>query len=119
MYFQLPCYRQRHLPLDQVAHSPIHPGLEYSQGAGIHNFGGQPVLVSHHPHIKEFLPNIKSKSTLFQFETVSPCPVATYPYKKSLHSFPVGPLQVLESRYKFSSESQAQRPPRTGGAPAL
>jgi len=26
------CYRQGHLPLDWVAHSPIQPGLEHSQG---------------------------------------------------------------------------------------
>ena len=29
--FQLFCYRQGHLPLDQVAQSPMQPGLEYSQ----------------------------------------------------------------------------------------
>jgi len=31
-----PCYRQGHLPLAQVAHSPIQPGLECFQGGGIH-----------------------------------------------------------------------------------
>jgi len=30
--FQPPCYRQGHLPLDQVAQSPIQPGLEHLQG---------------------------------------------------------------------------------------
>uniref|UniRef100_A0A669R3E7 PKHD1 ciliary IPT domain containing fibrocystin/polyductin n=1 Tax=Phasianus colchicus TaxID=9054 RepID=A0A669R3E7_PHACC len=33
--------RQGHLPLDQVAHSPIQPGF---QGGGIHSFTGQPVF---------------------------------------------------------------------------
>uniref|UniRef100_A0A8C3PLQ6 Uncharacterized protein n=1 Tax=Calidris pygmaea TaxID=425635 RepID=A0A8C3PLQ6_9CHAR len=56
--FQTPCHGQGHLPLDQVAQSPIQPGLEHLQGWGSHNFSGQPVPVSHHPHSKEFLPNI-------------------------------------------------------------
>jgi len=30
------------LPLDQVAHSPIQPGLEHFQGGGSHSFSGQP-----------------------------------------------------------------------------
>jgi len=36
-----PCYRQGHLPLDQVAHSPIQPGLECFQGRSILNLGNQ------------------------------------------------------------------------------
>jgi len=55
---QSPCYRQGQILPHQVAHSPIQPGLEHLQGGGIHNLTGQPVLVSHHPHSKEFLPNI-------------------------------------------------------------
>ena len=47
-----------HLPLDQVAQSPIQPGLEHSQGRGSHSFSGQHVPVPHHTHGKEFLPNI-------------------------------------------------------------
>jgi len=66
MQFQLLCYRQGHLPLDQVAHSPIQPGLECFPGGGIHSLTGQPVPVSHHPHSEEFLPIISSKSALFQ-----------------------------------------------------
>jgi len=49
---QPPCHGQGHLPLDQVAQSPIQPGLEHCQGGGIHNFSGQPVPVSHHTHHK-------------------------------------------------------------------
>ena len=48
-----PCYRQGHLPLDQVAHSPIQPGLECFQGGGIHNLTGQPV------HLMYDIPLIK------------------------------------------------------------
>jgi len=44
-----------HLPLDQVAQSPIQPGLEHLQGGGIHSFSGQPVPVPHHRHSEEFL----------------------------------------------------------------
>ena len=50
-----PLLRQGHLPPDQVAQSPIQPGLECFQGGGIHNLSGQPVPVSHHPPSKEFL----------------------------------------------------------------
>ena len=32
-----PGYRQGHLPPDQVAHSPIQPGIECLQGGGIHS----------------------------------------------------------------------------------
>jgi len=58
IWFQPPCHGHRHLPLDQVAQSPIQPGLEHSQGGSSHRFSGQPVTVPHHPHSKEFLPNI-------------------------------------------------------------
>jgi len=64
--FQSPCHGQRHLPPDQVAQSPVQPGLECFQGRGIHSSSGQPVPVPHHPYSKEFLSYIQSKSTLFQ-----------------------------------------------------
>jgi len=51
---QPPCHGLGHLPLDQAAQSPIHPGLEHFQGGGIHNFFGQLVPVSHHAHHKKF-----------------------------------------------------------------
>jgi len=90
------CYRQGHLPLDQVAQSPFQTGLEFFQEGYIHNLTRQSVSVSHHPHSKEILSHVWSKSTLFKFKTTSPCPVTTSPYVKSLLSFPEGPLQVLE-----------------------
>jgi len=43
----------------QIAQSPIQPDPEYFQGWGIHNISEQPVLVSHHPHIKKFLPYVQ------------------------------------------------------------
>jgi len=46
------CFRQGHLSPDQVAQSPIQPGLECIHGGGIHSFIAQPVPVSHHPHSK-------------------------------------------------------------------
>jgi len=53
--FQTPCHGQRQLPPDQVAQSPVQPGLGHFQGGGIHSFSGQPVLVPHHPRSKELL----------------------------------------------------------------
>ena len=62
---QSPCNEQGHLQLDQVAQSPVQPGLECSQGWGIYHLSGQPVPVFHHPHYKKFLPYIESESTFF------------------------------------------------------
>ena len=93
-----PCYRQGHLPLDQVAQSPIQPGLECFQGGGIHNLTGQPVPVSHYPyHKKPFC--------LYISFSLKPFPlVLSCPYDRSLPSFPVGPLQVLKGCYKVLPE---------------
>jgi len=60
IWFQPPCYEQGHLPPAQVAQSSIQPGLEPCQGGGSHSFSGQTGPVFHHPHGKEFLPNISS-----------------------------------------------------------
>jgi len=40
----MPPAMEEHLPLDQVAQSPIQPGLEHFQGRGIHNFSGHCIL---------------------------------------------------------------------------
>ena len=53
--FQPPCHGQGHLPLDQVAQSPVQPGVEHCQGGCSHSFSGQPVPVPHHPHSEDFL----------------------------------------------------------------
>jgi len=58
IWFQPPCHKQGHLPLDEVAQSSIPPGLEHCQGGGSHSCSGQPIPVFHHPQTKEFLPNI-------------------------------------------------------------
>ena len=50
-----PCHEQGHLPLHQVAQSPIQPGLGHCQGGGRHSFSGQPVPVPQHTHHKKFL----------------------------------------------------------------
>jgi len=62
---QRPCNEQGHLQPDQVAQSPIQPGLECFQGWGIDQLSGQPVPVFHYPQCKEFLPSIYSESPLF------------------------------------------------------
>ena len=64
-------------------------------------------------HIEELLSYIWSKSTLFQFKAITPCPVTTRPCEKFLSSFLAGPLQVLEGCSKVSSEPsllQAEQP---------
>jgi len=53
-----PCHGQGHLPPDQVAQSPLQPGLDHLHGWSIHSFCGQPVPVPHHRLSKEFIPNI-------------------------------------------------------------
>ena len=60
-----PCSEQGHLQPDQVAQSPVQPGLECSQGWGIDHLPGQPVPGFHHPQHKQFLPYIQSESPLF------------------------------------------------------
>ncbi|KAK4827689.1 hypothetical protein QYF61_020823 [Mycteria americana] len=82
IFFQPTCHGPGHLPLDQVAQSPIQPGLECFQRWGIHSFSGQPV------------PSL----------AITPHPITTCPCTKSLSSFLAGPLQVLEGCYKVSPE---------------
>ncbi|KAK4821719.1 LOW QUALITY PROTEIN: hypothetical protein QYF61_000262 [Mycteria americana] len=59
---------QGHLPIDQVAQSPIQPVLEHFQGWGIHNFSGQPVPASHHPHILEGCYKVSLQPSLLEAE---------------------------------------------------
>jgi len=44
IWFPPPCQAQGHLPLGQVAQSPIQPGLEHCHGGGIHSFSGQSAM---------------------------------------------------------------------------
>ena len=79
----------------------------------IHNSSGQPVPVSHHPHHKKCLPPSQPKTTLFQFKTISPCPVIRGSGEKSLSIFVVSPLYITEGRKKVSPENfllQAEPP---------
>ena len=57
-WIQPPCHEQGHLPLDQVAQSPIQPGLQHFQGGGIHSFSGQHLSVPYNTHSKKFLPYV-------------------------------------------------------------
>jgi len=61
---QTPCNEQGHLSLDQLAQSAVQPDLDCFQGWGIYRLSGQPVLWFHHPHCKNSLLCIQSKSTL-------------------------------------------------------
>jgi len=72
---------------DQAVQSPVQPCLEHLQGLGIHNFSVQPESGPHHTHSLEFLPDIKSKSLLFQYKAIIPCPMTTLPLEESLIIF--------------------------------
>jgi len=48
-------HEQGHLQTDQVAQSPVQPGLECFQGWGIEHLCGQPVPVFHHPWLSSEL----------------------------------------------------------------
>jgi len=61
---QPPCREQGYLQLDQVAQSPIQPGLECFQGWGTYHLAGQPVPVPHHPQCKICLPSVFFASIL-------------------------------------------------------
>jgi len=64
---------QGHLPLDQVAQALSSLALNAArEGAATASLGNL-FPVCHHPHCKKFLPYVESKSTLFQFKTVTPC----------------------------------------------
>ena len=76
---QPPCSEQGQLQPDQVSQSPVQPGLEHFQGWGFHCLSGQPLPVFHHPHCEKLLAYIQSKSPLFQFKAITPCPITTCP----------------------------------------
>ncbi|XP_064516070.1 ras-related protein Rab-15 isoform X2 [Pseudopipra pipra] len=93
-----PCLGQGHLPPGQVASSPIQPGLGHSQGSrGSHSFSGKSIPMLHHPHSKEFLPNIPSKFPLFHFGAIPPCAEPPGPCPKYLSSSPGAPLGTTRS----------------------
>jgi len=90
------CSEQGHLQLDQVARSPIQPGLDCFQEWGLHYISGQYVTVFHHPHDKKLLAYIQSISTLPQFKTIAACPIAKNPVENIFPFFPIGPPSGTE-----------------------
>ncbi|XP_065515189.1 disintegrin and metalloproteinase domain-containing protein 32-like isoform X3 [Lathamus discolor] len=92
--FQPPCHRQGHLTLNHPTQGFIQPGLEHCQGWSTHNLPGQPIPVPQHPHRKEFPPWIQSKLALFQFESITPCPIPTVPSEESIPSIPIAPSSL-------------------------
>jgi len=67
------------LPLERLLKAPSNLALNTSKERGIHIFSRQPVPT---PHSKEFISFIKVKSTFFQLEAITDCPIATCPCKK-------------------------------------
>jgi len=55
----------------------LHPDPECLHAWGIHSLSGQPDSVPHQSYNKKLLPYICSKSSLFQFEAISPCLITT------------------------------------------
>lgn len=76
-----------------VTQSPIQPDLKGFQGWGIFHLSGQLALdasVFHHSHHKKFLRYILSKSTLFQFKTIT-----LLPFVLSQQGLPKGCITVM------------------------
>ena len=92
---QLPWNGQGHLSLDQVARSPVEPDLEHFVWWQLHHFSKKLVLVSYHPHHKKLNLYVQSKSTLFQFKTVLPCPVTPGLDTKSFPVFLISPFSFI------------------------
>jgi len=91
------------LPVDQVSQRPIQPGLEHFQeGPSAASLGS---LFKHFTTliVKNFF--LISRSTIFQSKATTPCPVPICPCKKSLSSFLIGPLQVLEDCFSLNMEA--------------
>ena len=96
------CHGQGHLSLDHVTQSSVEPVFEHFQQWGIPSFSGQPFPVPHHLHHHKILPFVQSTSTLFQFKTVAPCPIAAGLEKKSLSDFLASPLYIWRACNKVS-----------------
>ena len=103
-----PCHGPGHLPLSQVAQSPIQPGLGHYQGWSSHSFSGKPVPGPHHPHREEFLALIQSKPPLCQCEAIAPCPVTPDPCQESLSVFPLSSLWALEGHNEVTPKPHLQ-----------
>jgi len=71
---QPPCSEQGHLQPDQVARSPIQPGLGCFQEWDIYHLSGQPVPVLHHPYCEDFFLKMQVQGAA---EAASDSPVST------------------------------------------
>ena len=103
IWFQPPCYRQGHLPLDQAAHSPIQPSLDCLQGMVIHTLSCNLFQCLTTLTVKNFF--LSSIHLNLPSSSLKPFPLLLLLHaliKKSLPSFPVGPLKVLDGCYKVA-----------------
>ncbi|KAK4819077.1 hypothetical protein QYF61_025310 [Mycteria americana] len=94
---QLEATNPGNLPLEQVAQSPIQPGLEHFQGWGITAALGNLLQCLTTLTVKNFF--LVSNLNLPSF-SLKPSPLV-YHY---MPFFPAGPLQVLEGCYKVSPQ---------------
>ena len=86
---QLSCNEQGHLQLHQVAQSSVQPDLECLQRWASTSLGNLFQCLTSLT-VKNFL--IITSLNLFQFETISPCPITTDPAEESVPFFLVAPL---------------------------
>ncbi|KAK4827482.1 hypothetical protein QYF61_018782, partial [Mycteria americana] len=92
---QPPCNEQGHLQLDRLLRAPSNLTLNVSRdGASATSLG----------NLFQCFTTLISKSTIFQFKTITPCPIATGPIKKLVLIFLVSSLKVLKGCNKVSSE---------------
>jgi len=108
-----PCNEQGHPQLHQC--SEPHPVWRWvSAGMGHHHLSGQHLPAPRFPYCKKFLSYIQSKSPLFQFETISLCPVTTNPAKESAPFLLIAsPDRHWKAAFCSSKRNAEQLPPPT------
>lgn len=83
----IPCREQGHLPVEQVAQSPVQLVLLHFHEWGILSFSGQPVPFPHQPHSEKFLLYAYLNLPSLSLKMVTPSPVTTLPYTESFLMF--------------------------------
>lgn len=65
-------------PLKHVLEDHVFTSFKNRQGWQLNDLPEQPLPVLDHPCRERVLPNIQTKTTLMQFETISFCPITCY-----------------------------------------
>ena len=102
------CQGQGHLPLGQVAPSPVQAGLEHCQPWGSHSFCGQRGPGPRQPPSPEFLAHLQPKPTLCQWQATAPGAVPPGPWEQPLCSSRLGLVQGRKGRRKVPPEKPSE-----------